>query len=328
MTPPTATPASGKSIRTDGEQIELFCGEANSAEARIYARWNVDDRKPQETARQKISGQLIGPSCEFSHTLPAKHPFREIDRGDDLQRAALAEAIVPDPCFWTPDLPFLYRAQIQAHGGSEVAEADRIVGIRRLGVRGRSLFFDGKRFVLRAIECKMQNAELKSLLEHNQDFLRETWTALILKNPVDEVCEFASRRGLLLVADLTDSNDFARSESLIHSLRRLSQWPAVGIAVLPGNAVVAEQERREVRNLLLTQFVAATNPVISAPWADLMLIEVGLPNGFSQRIKDLKAPVIALRRISPTVDIEQARSECDILQRDLAPHCDCAGYAS
>jgi hypothetical protein len=328
MTPPTATPASGKPICTDDEHLELFCGEANSAEARIYARWNVDDREPQEAARPKISGQLIGPSCEFSHTLPAKHPFREIDPADDLQRAALAEAIVPDPCFWTPDLPFLYRAQIKVHGGSEVAEAGRIVGIRRLGVRGRSLFFDGKRFVLRAIECKMQNDELKSFLEHNQDFLRETWTALILKNPGDDVCEFASQRGLLLVADLTDSNDFASSESLVHSLHRLSQWPAVGIAVLAGNAVVAEQEQRDIRNLPLAQFVAATDRVICVPWADLMLIEVGMPNEFSHRIAELGAPVIALRRISPTVDIEQARSECDILQRDLAPHCDCAGYAS
>jgi hypothetical protein len=328
MTPPTATPASGKPIRTDGEHLELFCGEANSAEARIYARWNVDNRELQEAARPKISGQLIGPSCEFSQTLPAKHQFREIDRSENLQSATLAEAIVPDPCFWTPDLPFLYRAQIQVHGGSEVAETDRIIGIRRLGVRGKSLFFDGKRFVLRALECKMQNAELKSFLEQNQDFLRETWTALMLENPGDDVCEFASRRGLLLVADLTESIDFAHSESLVHSLRHLSQWPAVGIAVLAGNAMVADQEQREIRGLLLAQFVAATGPVICAPWADLVLIEVGMPNEFSHGIAELDAPVIALRRISPADNIEQARSECDILQRDLAPHCDCAGYSS
>ena len=244
------------------------------------------------------------------------------------QKTALVQAIVPDPCFWTPELPFQYRAQLQASCGNEISEVQRTIGIRRLGVRGKSLFFDGKRFVLRATECKLTGAELKSYLEQNQDFLRETWTALILQNPGNDMCEFASRRGILLVADLTESNDFARSEVLVHSLRRLSQWPAVGIAVLAGNAVIAEQERSEIRSLLLAQFLAATDPVISAPWADLVLIEVGLPNEFPQRITGLNTPVIALRRLSPTAEIEQARSECDILQRDLAPHCDCTGYAT
>jgi hypothetical protein len=323
MTPPTATPASGKPIRTDGEYLELFCGEANSAEARIYARWNVDDREPQDAVRPKISGQLIGPNCEFSHTLPAKHPFREIDRSDVLQHAALAEAIVPDPCFWTPDLPFLYRAQIRVHGGSEVAETARIVGIRRLGVRGRSLFFDGKRFVLRAIECKMQNAELKSFLEQNHDFLRQTWTALILQNPGDEVCEFASRRGILMVAELQVTDDL-----VLHSLHRLARWPAVGIAMIMGHDAISANRFGNISTLLLAQFITAEQQLTHAPWADLLFVEASESADFHDKTAGLGLPVVAVRRRSAADHIEQARVECDILQSDLAPFGDFAGYVT
>ena len=204
------------------ETVELFSGEATTAEARVYARIQSDDPAERNSSAIRISGQLIGPVCEFSQTLPAKHQFIEF-QGTDRQPAALAQAIVPDPCFWTPELPFLYRAELQLHIDGEIATVNRIVGIRRLGMRGKSLFFDGKRFVLRGWqEGRMQNAECKLFLERHQEFLRETWTALVVANPDDEVCEFASRRGILLVADLIDEGD-----SPIDSLRRVARWPAV-----------------------------------------------------------------------------------------------------
>ena len=242
---------------------------------------------------------------------------------DDLQRTALAEAIVPDPCFWTPDLPFLYRAQIQVHGGSEVAEADRIVGIRRLGVRGRSLFFDGKRFVLRAVECKVQNAELESFLESNQDFLRETWTALILENPDDDVCEFASRRGVLIVAELQATDDL-----FLRSLHRLARWPAVGIAMIPGHDAIPANRFGNNSTLLLAQFIAAEQQLTHAPWADLLFVEITQPAVFRDKTAGLGLPVVAVRRRSAANHIEQARVECDILQSDLAPFGDFAGYVT
>ena len=209
--------------------LEMFSGAASTAEARIYARLNLGERAAPQLAATRITGQLIGPVCEFSQTLPAKHRFIEIGQGADRQQATLVQAIVPDPCFWTPELPFLYRAELQLHRGGEVVDVGRTVGIRRLGVRGNSLFFDGKRFVLRGRrECKMQNEVCRVFLEHNQDFLRDSWTALVVANPDDDVCEFASRRGMLLVADLTENGD-----TPIDSLRRVSRWTAVGFAILP-----------------------------------------------------------------------------------------------
>ena len=82
-------------------------------------------------------------------------PF--IDHGNQkMSNDIVAEAIAPDPCFWTPELPFLYGEEIVVSRGSEVvAKIERSLGIRRLGVRERSLLFDGKRFVLRAVGPKI-----------------------------------------------------------------------------------------------------------------------------------------------------------------------------
>jgi hypothetical protein len=304
------------------DHLEVFSGAASTAEARIYARLNLGERAAPQLAKVRISGQLIGPVCEFSQTLPAKHRFIEIGQGAEPQRATLIQAIVPDPCFWTPELPFLYRAELQIQYGSEIATESRTVGIRRLGVRGKSLFFDGKRFVLRAWQaCNMQNEECRMFLERDQAFLRDSWTAMIVANPDDDVCEFASRRGILLVADLSDEGN-----TPIDSLRRVSRWTAVGFAILPKGAAISASQIAEIPNLLLAQSVPADQPVAIAPWADLLLVETNQPEVFANKIGGIELPVVAVRSHANINNIEQARAACDILQSELAPFGDFAGY--
>jgi hypothetical protein len=302
--------------------LDVFSGAASTAEARIYAWLNLGERAAPQLSATKISGQLIGPVCEFSQTLPAKHRFIEIGQGAEPQRATLVQAIVPDPCFWTPELPFLYRAELQLHCGGDVVDVSRTVGIRRLGVRGKSLFFDGKRFVLRARhECRMQNEECRMFFERNQVFLRDSWTALVVANPDDVVCDFASRRGILLVADLTEEGN-----TPIDSLRRISRWPAVGFAILPRRAAISASQIAEIPNLLLGQFVPADQSIAIAPWADLLFVETNQPELFANKIGGIDLPVVAVRPHANTHNIEHARAECDILQSELAPFGDFAGY--
>ena len=133
------------------EGLQVFFGASDPAQARIYAQVELPESLLANQADLQLSGRLIGPDCEFAHTLPARIP---IVHRDASHARLLAEAIVPDPCFWNPELPFLYRAEIQLHrGNSLLASWQRTLGIRRLGPRGRFLFFDGKRFVLRGIFC-------------------------------------------------------------------------------------------------------------------------------------------------------------------------------
>ena len=129
------------------DRVQVFFGASDPAQARIYAQLELPESLFADQADLRLSGRLIGPDCEFAHTLPARIP---IVQRDASQASLLAEAVVPDPCFWTPELPFQYRAEIQLHRDDRLlASWQRRLGIRRLGARGRFLFFDGKRFVLR-----------------------------------------------------------------------------------------------------------------------------------------------------------------------------------
>jgi hypothetical protein len=88
----------------DLDALELFFGEATDAEARVYARLPEDG--PLDG--WEISGTLTGPECRFAQTLRATFSFRDLGPGQGL----LAEAIATEPCFWAPDLPFLYRCSV------------------------------------------------------------------------------------------------------------------------------------------------------------------------------------------------------------------------
>ncbi len=274
------------------DTLDLFFGDANAAQARVYARC--------QNATGSLTGKLVGPECAFARTLPAQIPFMSL-----AGEQPLAEAIVPDPCFWTPELPFLYRANLQVDGNA----TERTLGLRRLGVRNRHLHFDGKRFVLRAVRTRQ--------FEIASQFARETWTALVVENPADELCEFASRQGVLLFADLTIAADVS---DLGTELRRLARWPAVAIALLRGTANLPPEIRARIPNLLLAQSVSENDPI--APWAQLAFVESTDLSKFAQ----LTIPIIAVRQLSEPISIEQSRAACDALQSELASHGDFAGY--
>src|SRR5690606_21870743 len=111
-------------------------GQASPAETRVYAR--LVGEHPRDV---QLSGTLSGPYCEYAHTLPATVRFTDLGPGP----MPLAEAIVPDPCFWTPELPYLYQASVEVRReGNEIARLEQTFGFRPLGPRGRRFYYEGK----------------------------------------------------------------------------------------------------------------------------------------------------------------------------------------
>ncbi len=104
--------------------IEIIVGDVTDVEARVIARYlgpAIDI---------KLSGTLRGPFCEKAQTLTAELTFRQL--GNSPQ----AEAIVLDPCMWTPEMPHLYQADIEVQrDGQVVDEYHGTVGLRRLAPR-------------------------------------------------------------------------------------------------------------------------------------------------------------------------------------------------
>lgn len=73
----------------------------------------------REGADTHLSGTVTGPRREGSRTLPATVRLASVSGRD----VPTAEAVLPDPCFWSPELPFLYDVSLELRRGDEVVES-------------------------------------------------------------------------------------------------------------------------------------------------------------------------------------------------------------
>ncbi len=296
---------------------QIFVGDASDALARVYAAL------PRESLPEdaRLTGELVGPDCRYSQTLPARIRFVDLGPGPSL----LAEAIVPDPCFWTPDLPFMYSAELQL-GGANANErmtslaptvARQPFGIRRLGVQGSSIYLDAKRHVLRGV--RLRTATMDDL-----PAARQAASALYVDEPGDELLREASQEGVLLAVRLQCR---AKPDQLLAELARIGRWPAVAMVVLDGEIPAGKELRLAARNTLLAQrmehcFAPAAE---LRPWANLLWYELG-PDESIEALRPTKQPLIVFRPQPDSEDIARRRKNCDRLQADLAPLGDFAGY--
>lgn len=280
----------------DHEQLDLFCGALNPAVGRVYARWRTAER-----AGATLSGTLIGPTCEYADTLTATARFVDCGPGGP----PLAGAIVPEPSFWTPEMPHLYQAVLELRDGGQVAaRVERLFGFRPLGAAGNRLRLDGKNWVLRGVAIdEEQVGELAAWHESN--------TAIVVKRPSDVLCEAASRLGVMLVAEL--------DELEVAELRRLSRWPAVGFAILPAGCDF--DTRSLAHNLLLVERLKAGQQ--PSTWANVVICEATSTGPWNPPATVL--PILAERRQNAHSPAD-GRAACDRLQAELAPAGLLAGY--
>jgi hypothetical protein len=98
-------------------EIEITVGDVNDVEARVFAKLNGTGDAGAATAEPIVlRGTLKGPICDVARTLPAEFAFRSVQ---DATPPA-AEAYVPDPCVWSPELPHVYIADVEARQGDRV----------------------------------------------------------------------------------------------------------------------------------------------------------------------------------------------------------------
>ncbi len=112
-------------------EIEIVLGDVSDVEAHVYARFHGHD---QAAGMELVvlRGCVRGPFCEMSRTLPAEFAFRNSGTTATVE----AEAVVTDPCLWSPELPHLYQVDLKALAGERVvAEYHGMVGLRCLSPR-------------------------------------------------------------------------------------------------------------------------------------------------------------------------------------------------
>lgn len=315
------------------ENLQLFFGDASHALARIYARLP----RAGLPAHCVLTGRVSGPTCAYARTLPATvsflkpgrvsvagaetliveagHRSPHTPREESEAETLVIEALLPDPCFWSQETPFVYRAELELKsGGQSIAFAERLFGIRPLGARGRNLVWEGRRWVPRAADCL-------DLPERSLAAWRAADLALLVSHPGDALCAEATRLGAVLIADLT-----ADEEEPSRALRRLARWPAVTMALVAAGATLATDIRSGAKNLLLAERRDAASETPPGSWADLAICEAASTAELVRLAGGLTIPALAWRGAGWCDDLAAARRHCDVLQRDLAGSADWAGY--
>jgi hypothetical protein len=283
--------------------LDVFYGDLTVSRAYVYARLP----RPAEDAGLTLVGQVRGPRCKLAETLPLTSPLIDLGPGPTL----LAQALVPDPVFWSPDLPAIYDVTVNLLRGTElIASARREIGLRSLGVRGRNLFLNGKRWVLRGVSAASANS--RRITDWHDA------AAAYLDDDAPTACRAASEQGVLAMIDVV-------GEHPVWRIRHLANYPSVAICV-PDMLPADFRKSQVAPNVILAQRLVRDVVLTRRSWADVLVVTADDVEFVREAVASFDAPIIAARYHRLRVDVAAARAACDALQRDLAPLGQFAGY--
>lgn len=327
---------------TGGEGIALDCllGRCDSLRADVYFRATLP--AGLDVAAAKLSGTLAGPDCAHAITLPVTATLAAAsgDTGSADAPTLVARTILTEPASWTPELPNLYRLDARLEvGGRHVAAWRQPVGLRRLGIRGRSLWLDGRRHVPRGLVAGMEAIDLAAF--------RAAALAAVVPDPSGVFLGRCDAEGVVVVGLLADETGrLFGVEDATAAVTRWAWHPSVFVAVVPRGVSAAAVEqiatttRKHRGTLLLAWEVDGSRPP-PAVAAGVDLLVVTLPaEGVPHEVWRAKLPAVPLvaRRPSGAASAPAmrppSRRECDSLQAALAgwgtaaggPAPDWAGY--
>jgi hypothetical protein len=292
-------------MTNDLPDLDVFYGELTTARALIYARLP----RPADDTGLSLSGQVRGPRCLHAQTLPLTVPLIDLGSGPTL----LARAVIPEPSFWSPDVPSIYDVTVQLHRGTQpIAAARREIGLRSLGARNRHLVLEGKTWVLRGVSAASTTATLPRLWRDNS-------ASYVTADSSPESLDEASQWGALAVVFIAEQGD-----SAVHRLGQLAQYPAAAMAVieeLPNDF----KKSAVAANVLLAERMTRQRTTLSQ-WADLVILSTDDPDFLLTAATAIQRPIIVCRPLAHPLELPLARLQCDVLQRDLAPISQFAGY--
>ncbi|HND54660.1 MAG TPA: hypothetical protein PLV92_19750 [Pirellulaceae bacterium] len=337
------------------ELLDVFHGEVTPHRALIYARL------PRPTGTGwRLQGEVRGPFSRSRRTLPARVELVDCGPGPTL----LAQAVLPDPCSWSPESPTWYDVSVVlTKDGAEQAETRRQFGIRRIGPHRNSLHLDGRRFVLRAVEPPPEWKTPRDVDDDraarvrggsNRNGFARTADDTENKKNAENASDWSNwsdwpdwsdweawrDAGRAMIATAPDDRlceaatqagvmIVARLDDLGQSaeweLRRLARWPSV-VAVLVDSPIVADAPLRRIApNLLLVQ------PQVdfeTADWSHAVVVDAEhlRHDTIREAAKRTGRPILARRELRGDTTWLAALSQVDQLQADLAPLGDFAGY--
>lgn len=284
-------------------EVAVTLGRCDDMRAEVYVR-----HTGAVSRGVRVVGAITGPYRGCEATLPAA--VRLTPLPGDAEAPPVSRVVLTEPAYWTPESPNLYRLEARLDDPAATPwSGDARIGLRRLGVRGRSFWLDGRRWVPRAAarvddvaaakEADVGMVTAAAADEHLLAAADERGVAVVsVLDPADlttaRIAGIARHPSALLAIVLFDGRPEALA-SAVEAVRSAKGTLQVGVAVegtIPEPAVVAAFD-----------FVALTLPAGGLPaeaWRS-----------------PPSRPLVAWRR-SPAVDLRAPRAACDALQRELA----------
>lgn len=298
--------------------VVVVLGPCDTMRAEVFVGVAIPDAEPGRGLR--LEGTLTGPRCRGTTTLPMTARLAGLPAAADGPASRLVDgiagrAILTEPSFWTPELPNLYQIDLRVREGDrDVAVHRAVVGLRRFGVRGHSLWLDGRRWVPRGIGCRDGHVEPAAL--------REVAAAAVIPEPGDALLSEADAAGMAVIAVPSDDSPDAAG--------RIAAWaahPSVMMAVVHGDAstvtALAAAVRGRKGTLVLAWEVPGASPPPCLPEGIDCLV-ASLDRGALPHEAWRRPPataVLAREKARPATDGEPAverRRACDVLQASLA----------
>jgi hypothetical protein len=296
-------------------------GEALARAYLIVTPTTDVDRDTLSTFR--ISGQVVGPTCRYSSTLQTKISLVHFGLATWGDRSALAaEAVVTDPCYWSTELPFLYRAVGSIDCGDGVPVAlEQTFGMRDLRVFRTRFVLNGKVWVPRIVYQHEVPADTPI------EAWRDANTVMLAVDPSDKLLREASEIGVAMVTGSASGQTMD-----IADVRRMSRFPAVAMTLIESTDPLEPVWQQAATKLLLARWYDERVRTAEHDFTDAYFVrrcEQGPPD--EQPVLEwptnVGKPLVAVAQLSQTMALVEARAACDQLQGLLAGKCDAAGYA-
>lgn len=302
--------------------LTVLLGRADDMRAELLVRmaWHDAAVGPART----LEGTLVGPRRGRDMTLPTTVRLTGSSTGNDMATQVVARAVFTEPAYWTPDLPNLYRLEARLHEGGRLhADVDRMIGLRRLGVRGRSLWLEGRRWVPRGVSI--------SPTGFDPSVLRSLVAAAVVRDPSEACRAAADQAGVAIIARLEDAAGLPLDRA--EACARIAEWalhPSIMLAVVPrrvhpreADAIVAAVRPHKGTMLVGCEVDGSQPPAVAAEAppnaADCLVVDLphdSLPHD-RWRSAGPGMPMIA-QRASAAGTCAEHRRGCDRLQAALA----------
>jgi hypothetical protein len=317
--------------------LELVLGRCDDMRAEVFMRLPPsclprplsEDRSEGVSAppRRRLTGTLTGPESRRGWTLPTTARFVDMPAGSpDDSAAAVARTILTEPSFWTPDLPGLYRLDVQLlDGDTVIATGRRLVGLRRSGIRGTSLWLEGRRWVPRGVVC--------AATDFAPATLRQAAATAVIVDPPEPLLAEADAEGVPVIAVLADPA--GEPLAVAAAVERLAAWawhPAAVMAVVPAGGPreqIAVAARGRKGTMQLAGVVGGAEPPPSGfGGLDAVLVDLAadaVPH--ADWLGGAPLPLVAWRHDAGhgSAALEDQRRACDRLQAALASWGSAAG---